>query len=145
MTAPYTTIKGVVISESDITFIAHTVHEANHAWCLRNGDHSQTNWKEAPDWQRNSAVLGVKFQLGRLDEPSNPAASHMSWSAQKIKEGWVYGEEKDPENKTHPCLVPFEELPPEQQFKDCLFETLVRKVTYELVEHRIRQAVYQTC
>jgi hypothetical protein len=47
--------------------------------------------------------------------------------AEKVAAGWVYGEVKDPDAKppTHPCIVPFEELPPEQQFKDVLFKTIV--------------------
>lgn len=31
--------------------------------------------------------------------------------ANKIADGWKYGEAKDPEAKTHPCLVPFDKLP----------------------------------
>jgi hypothetical protein len=40
---------------------------------------------------------------------------------EKLDAGWVYGEVKDAEKKTHPCLVPFSELPPFQQQKDSLF------------------------
>jgi hypothetical protein len=43
----------------------------------------------------------------------------------KIKDGWVYGETKDAEKKTHPCLVPFHELPEFQQKKDKLFCAIV--------------------
>ena len=35
---------------------------------------------------------------------------HEVWSANRIKEGWKYGEERDDLRKTHPCLVPYEEL-----------------------------------
>jgi hypothetical protein len=44
---------------------------------------------------------------------------------EKVEGGWKYGETKDPEAKTHPCIVPFEDLPAEQQFKDKLFRTIV--------------------
>lgn len=130
---------GHVLQASDVMFIAHTVHEGNRAWCIRQGDMSQPTWESAPDWQRSSCVQGVLFQLGRLDQPSDPAASHNSWSEVKVKEGWVYGEVKDPEAKTHPCLVPFEELPAEQQFKDVLFETLVREVFYAYVKRGMKR------
>jgi hypothetical protein len=48
--------------------------------------------------------------------------------AQKLADGWIYGKNKDPEASppTHPCLVSFEELPREQQFKDKLFRTICR-------------------
>jgi hypothetical protein len=48
--------------------------------------------------------------------------------ADKIKEGWVYGFVKDPVSKTHPCIVPYEELPEEQQMKDHLFVKTVDMV-----------------
>jgi hypothetical protein len=36
---------------------------------------------------------------------------------------------KDAELKTHPCLVPFEELPKFQQQKDRLFRAIVKALT----------------
>ena len=36
---------------------------------------------------------------------------HETWAANRINEGWVYGEERDDLKKTTPCLVPYEELP----------------------------------
>ena len=35
---------------------------------------------------------------------------HENWSAQRIADGWVYGEKRDDEKKTTPCLVPYDEL-----------------------------------
>lgn len=39
-----------------------------------------------------------------------------------------YGQVKDANAKTHPCLVPFDQLPRDQQFKDRLFRTIVHAV-----------------
>ncbi len=36
--------------------------------------------------------------------------THEVWSAGRIRDGWSYGETRDDEKKTHPCLVPYEEL-----------------------------------
>lgn len=36
---------------------------------------------------------------------------HDVWAQGRIAEGWTYGEERDDQRKTHPCLVPYEELP----------------------------------
>ena len=36
---------------------------------------------------------------------------HEVWAAGRIADGWTYGENRDDEKKTHPCLVPYEELP----------------------------------
>ena len=36
---------------------------------------------------------------------------HEVWAKSRIEEGWRYGEMRSDELKTHPCLVPYEELP----------------------------------
>ena len=103
--------------------IAKVCHEANKSYCELNGDFSQTHWDEAPEWQKQSAIDGVLFRMGNPDAPAS--AMHDNWSKVKIADGWVYGETKDAEKKTHPCLVPFEELPLFQQKKDKLFSAIV--------------------
>lgn len=103
--------------------IARVCHETNRAYCQALGDFSQPSWDDAPDWQRESARMGVDLHLmGNF----GPEASHASWLAHKIAEGWVHGPTKDPEKKEHPCICSFSELPPEQQAKDFIFRAIVR-------------------
>ena len=40
------------------------------------------------------------------------------WAAGRIKEGWTYGEIKNTEEKTTPCLVPYDELPESEKEYD---------------------------
>lgn len=103
--------------------IALVCHEANRAYCQCLGDESQKPWFVAPDWQRDSAVAGVRFHLANPD--AGAAASHNEWLRVKQADGWTYGEVKDPDRKTHPCMVPFEQLPPDLQAKDALFAGIV--------------------
>lgn len=35
---------------------------------------------------------------------------HEVWAANRMKDGWTYGVERNDEEKKHPCLVPYEEL-----------------------------------
>lgn len=102
---------------------AQICHEANRALCLAFGDDSQVPWDEAPEWQRLSAVKGVRFVLANPD--AGPEANHNNWMRDKLDDGWTWGEVKDSTVKTHPCLVPFVELPPEQQAKDHVFRAIV--------------------
>lgn len=106
-----------------INDVARICHEANRAYCRALGDNSQAHWETAPDWQRQSAANGVDFHLRNPD--ATASASHESWLKEKVENGWVYGEEKNPEKKTHPCILPFDELPIEQQKKDFLFKAIV--------------------
>ncbi len=43
---------------------------------------------------------------------------HEVWAAGRIREGWVYGEVKDDQKKTTPCLVPYEDLPDSEKDYD---------------------------
>ena len=43
---------------------------------------------------------------------------HDVWACGRISEGWVYGEVKDPEKKTTPLLVPYDELPESEKDYD---------------------------
>lgn len=107
-----------------LTPIARLCHEANRAYCLALGDTSQVPWDEAEQWQRDSAVKGVEFILANPE--ASPAASHESWLEEKRATGWSYGPVKDAEAKTHPCFVPYDELPIEQRAKDYIFGAIVR-------------------
>jgi hypothetical protein len=102
---------------------AQICHEVNRAHCIAMGDDSLLPWDEAPDWQKETVLKGVEFHVQNPD--ADASASHDSWMAQKVADGWTYGEVKDPEKKTHPCMVPFADLPPGQQEKDYLFKATV--------------------
>lgn len=107
----------------NLATIACVCHEANKAYCDSIGDASQPHWGESPVWQSESAIRGVEFCLANPDAP--PSANHESWLSTKEKDGWVYGKSKDSEKKTHPCMVPYEQLPKSQQAKDALFKAIV--------------------
>jgi hypothetical protein len=113
-----------MLSLEQVTNIAAVCHEANRMYCLTLGDISQPGWMEAPTWQRQSAINGVSALIaGRV---GGPIESHESWSKEKLASGWKYGPVKDPEAKTHPCLVPYHDLPLAQQMKDQIFVAIVR-------------------
>ena len=105
-----------------LEIIARAAHEVNRAYCAGIGDTSQLAWDDAPDWQRASAIMGVSFHVAA---PRTPEESHNSWMAQKVADGWSYGAYKDPENKKHPCMCSYSELPAEQRIKDHLFKAVV--------------------
>ena len=66
---------------------------------------------------------------------------HDVWAAGRIKEGWTYGEVKDTEKKTTPCLVPYDELPESEKEYDCntARETLklITKLGYKITRKDI--------
>ncbi len=62
---------------------------------------------------------------------------HEIWAQERISQGWTYGDKRDDENKHHPCLVPYEELPEEEKEYDrnTSVETLkfILKLGYKVV------------
>jgi RyR domain len=110
--------------ELKITRIAQVCHEAMRALCASLGDLSLAPWSEAPEWQRLSTIDGVRFHLAHPD--ATDAATHENWLRDKERSGWRYGPVKDEKRKEHPCIVPFDQLPPAEQAKDRLFRAVVR-------------------
>lgn len=105
---------------------ARAAHTMNQVYCQSIGDMSQPDWIDAPDWQKDSARVGVQ---AIMDNPEvTPAELHQSWLDQKLKDGWRYSKFKDPETKEHPCMVPYSELPEDQQRKDGLLRAIALSV-----------------
>lgn len=44
--------------------------------------------------------------------------THDVWASGRIAQGWTYGEKRDDEEKTTPCLVPYSELPESEKEYD---------------------------
>lgn len=98
--------------------IARICHEANKAYCEALGDNTQLHWCGAPEWQKKSAIDGVK---NVLEKSLTPKESHQAWLDLKMLDGWRYGPVKCPIKKEHPCFVPYDHLPEAQKLKDKLF------------------------
>lgn len=113
----YDIINDTTLTNEDILVVASAAHEANRIWCSAHGDDSQPLWTHAPQWQRESAVKGV---IG-VFHGNTPERAHESWLEEKERTGWVFGEVKDPDKKTHPCIRPYAELDAVQRAKDHIF------------------------
>jgi len=108
--------------------IAQVCHEAIRAFCAGIGDNSLVAWHDAPDWQRQSTISGVRFHLA--NPGATDAATHEKWLLDKERDGWRYGPVKNADRKEHPCCVAFDQLPPEEQAKDRLFRAVVHALDY---------------
>lgn len=103
---------------------ARACHEALRAYSLALGDTSHLPWDESTEEMRRLCRQGVEGVV-RGDGPSS---SHEKWRQGKQAAGWVYGTEKDEGRKTHPCLVPYDDLPLMQQRKDQIFVSVAWSV-----------------
>lgn len=71
-----------------------------------------------------SLTAGTEWAL------SHPTATeednHNEWMKAKELQGYTYGEKLDIDKKTHPSMVPFNELPPVEKRKDTMDLLMVK-------------------
>jgi DNA-binding transcriptional MerR regulator len=105
--------------------IAAVIHDANRRLQIIIGEpRPSPPWDEAPEYQARECIAGVELYL---DNPRlTPEASHEAWCDRMRADGWTHGPVKDEAAKTHPLLVPWDEVPVEHQRKDLLFAAIVR-------------------
>lgn len=80
------------------------------------------SWEELNDFQKNNAVSAVKELL--LERLHTPEEHHNLWLRPMIEQGWKQGE-YSLEDKTHPCVCSYEELPDSEKLKDYIWMHMV--------------------
>lgn len=83
-----------------------------------------------PDPQ-NTEDIELSEELGQLTEEMARNV-HEVWSAGRIKDGWTYGQTRNDSLKTHPCLVPYEELSESEREYDRQTATQTLKLIIKL-------------
>jgi hypothetical protein len=108
--------------------IARVCHEAIRALQLALGEEPAPEWDNAPEEQHASTLEHVQHAR---DGGGSPELLHEMWCRAKRRDGWRYGEVKKVDDKLHPHLVAYDQLPPEQQAKDELVAGIVVALTTE--------------
>jgi len=80
-------------------------------------------WEARDEKFRANMIEVVGRQCGPMRSGS-PAEMHGGWVQAYIDMGWTYGEVRDVEKKTHPDMVPFDQLEQREQDKDAVFLAL---------------------
>ncbi len=106
--------------------IARVCHAANRALQMLTDDPSPSpSWSEAPDWLQAAEIRGVEAAR----QGATPEDLHELWMEHRIADGWALGPIKNPDTRTHPCLVPYDDLPDGQRAKDAVFHAIVRALS----------------
>jgi hypothetical protein len=81
-----------------------------------------------PWWERDEAFRAqfrdVIAMMCGPDRKSSPEELHDDWVRAYEAMGWQYGPVRDPQAKTHPDMVPFDDLEEREQAKDAVFVAL---------------------
>lgn len=108
---------------ADVDKIARVAHEAIRAWQAANGQDAAPPWSRAPAWQKQASREAVLWRIGNRKAP--PSAQHDQWMAEKAAAGWKHGAVKDGVRKTHPLMIPYEDLPEVERLKDALMAGVI--------------------
>ena len=127
--------------------IAGVCYEANRALQdVLNDAHVPPPWQVMTPAEREPYVAGVRFALspgpwwrrllaaiaGRSGPVwRTPREQHDQWMAYKLADGWSYGAKVDELARTHPCLLPYDQVPDTQKAKDKLFQAIVAALAGE--------------
>lgn len=109
------------VLEQELEKIAKLAHNVIKAYCESLGDNSIPEWADTSKDVKETTKLGI---IGHLKNSLTPKETHELWVKNKKDNGWIYGELKDEELKTHPCIVPYEDLSQEQKSKDYIFKAI---------------------
>lgn len=101
--------------------IARVARAAMRAYQQSIGDPVSPAWDDAPEWDRESALEGVRV----AQSGATAADRHEAWRRRREAADWVPGPVKDEGARTHPNLVPYAELSLAQRRKDDLFGAIV--------------------
>jgi hypothetical protein len=80
-------------------------------------------WNAREEKFRTQFLEIIDRQMGPI-RSSSPAELHGSWVQSYITMGWTYGPERSVEHKTHPDMVPYDQLEQREQDKDAVFIAL---------------------
>ena len=67
----------------------------------------------------DTSGVSLPAELSKLTEQL-AENTHDLWAAQRLAEGWSYGPRRDDQEKRHPCLLPYSQLPEREKEYDRL-------------------------
>jgi hypothetical protein len=108
--------------------IAEVCHAANMAVQKLLGDECPSlEWEDEDEFIRKTSTGEVQMILAG----ASPEETHNEWCERLFDQGYICGLVKSRTMKTHPCLVPFRDLPIEQKRKVRMIHAIVLALTID--------------
>ena len=107
---------------SSLENITKTAYEVCRAYSQGIG-RGALPWENMSKSQRLRGMEAVEMLLSK--GVKSPSAVHDLWISNMISDGWVYGKDFCGEKLTHPMMLNYKSLPPQERTKDKLFSIVV--------------------
>lgn len=91
-------------------------------------------WHDRDEAFRAQFLQVIEKQCGP-NRSFSPGALHDDWCEAYVKMGWQYGEEYSADEKIHPDLVPYDDLPTLERDKDAVFVALCEIARQWVYDH----------
>ena len=109
--------------DSKIYDVCKVCHDKNNELMVANGETPRGDWESLDQVDKDLTYKSVKRIID--DRTITAKDIHDEWMTNKESDGWVYGLVKDPVNKTHPLMIPFDEMSDIDKQKDQSFIDIV--------------------
>jgi hypothetical protein len=114
----------MTLTYDNLKSIAHIAHAANNAYRFVLGEPLNARYDGLLPAQQDAIINAVRAVVdGQI---RTPADNHAAWVTDRQRKGWAYGPAQDNAAMLHPNMLPFDELPDAQKFKDNLFMNIVK-------------------
>lgn len=115
--------------------IAIICHETCRAYQIALGEeYPHGHWSESTKLTQELTIRGV--ELNR--EGKSAREIHGDWVESRKHEGWTLGRKSDA-YRTHPNLVPYEQLPEKERYKNAL-----QKAVFDVLTNPLNDGVEET-
>lgn len=119
--------RSFVIDEGMKTTIAGVCYGAFRNWTFIIERRRLPDWHDADFIARNDFIRGVFYIISNAEKDiyTTPEMLHIEWIEHKTSMGWKHGDTKCLINRTHPLMLPWEQLNNRQRLPSSLFVSIV--------------------
>jgi len=125
--------KGKAMHVAVFQRIAQLVYETARleAWLMDRRIPAEPWWERDEDFRQRFCDKLTDILTGA--EIPDPEKAHEEWVKEHKEKGWTYGPKLDLEAKTHPNMVPYDQLPAAERERDAVFLAIVQMARNLLV------------
>lgn len=110
--------------------IAQLCHESGRLFSKIIGAEAPPDWESLTPDEKAEIIALVDYRIENTNAPFS--AQHAKWKDNKIAAGWKFGKIFNEDKKTHPCIIPYDELPINTRRADAIAVAIINAMTVKI-------------